>query len=61
VRDYLAALKAADPKLKPNYTSLEGYIAARVLVDGLNRGGRGREGLISGLEGLGTLQLGAFR
>jgi ABC-type branched-subunit amino acid transport system substrate-binding protein len=61
VRDYLAALKAADPKLKPNYTSLEGYIAARVLVDGLNRGGRGREGLISGLEGLGSLQLGAFR
>ena len=60
VRDYLAALKAADPKLKPNYTSLEGYIAARVLVDGLSRGGRGRDGLVSGLEGLGTLQLGGF-
>lgn len=60
VRDYLAALKAADPKLKPNYTSLEGYIAARVLVDGLNRGGRGRDGLVSALEGLGSLQLGGF-
>ena len=39
---------------EPNYTSIEGYVAARVIVDALRRlGGRPtRDGLISTLEGL---------
>lgn len=38
VREYLAAIKAAnDPKVRPNYSSMEGYVAARVFVEGLKR------------------------
>ncbi|WP_374567213.1 ABC transporter substrate-binding protein [Ideonella sp.] len=38
VREYLAAIKATnDPKIKPNYSSMEGYVAARAFVEGLKR------------------------
>ncbi|MDR7269241.1 ABC-type branched-subunit amino acid transport system substrate-binding protein [Pelomonas saccharophila] len=54
VNDYQQALHKADAKAEPNYTSMEGYVAARVIVDALRRlGGRpSREGLIAALEGL---------
>ena len=54
VNDYQQALHRLDSKAEPNYTSMEGYVAARVIVDGLRRlGGRPtREGLISMLETL---------
>ena len=54
VNDYQLALHKADAKAEPNYTSMEGYVAARVIVDGLRRlGGRlNREALIAALEGL---------
>ncbi len=54
VNDYQQALHRLDPKAEPNYTSIEGYTAARVIVDGLRRlGGKPtREGLISALESL---------
>lgn len=61
-RDYLAALQRAGGTAKPNYSSMEGYVAARVFVEGLKRAGRnpGREDLIRGLEGLERLDLGGF-
>jgi ABC-type branched-subunit amino acid transport system substrate-binding protein len=37
VRDYLGALQKYAPAAKPSYTSLEEYIGARVLVEGLRR------------------------
>jgi len=53
VRDYLEAVKAAGGDAFPNYSSLEGYIDARVFVEGLRRGrSNTREGLASGLESL---------
>ena len=54
VNDYQQALHKLDPKAEPNYTSMEGYVAARVLVDGLRRlGGKlNRDALISALETL---------
>ena len=54
VNDYQQALHKTDPNAEPNYTSMEGYMAARVIVDALRRmGGRpSREGLISALESL---------
>jgi len=54
VNDYQQALHRADAKAEPNYTSIEGYVAARVIVDALRRlGGRlSREGLIAALETL---------
>lgn len=61
-RDYLAALQRAGGTAKPNYSSMEGYVAARVFVEGLKRAGRnpGREDLIRGLESLDRLDLGGF-
>jgi branched-chain amino acid transport system substrate-binding protein len=62
VREYREALKAAGSQARPNYTSLEGYLAARTLVEGLRRAKSiSREGLIGGLESLGSYDLGGFR
>jgi branched-chain amino acid transport system substrate-binding protein len=53
VRDYLDAVKAAGGDTKANYSSLEGYVDARVFVEGLKRGRSvTREGLMTGLESL---------
>ncbi len=45
---------------KPSYLSLEGWIAARLLVEGLQRAGRNvtTDGLIDALEGIRGLDLG---
>ena len=46
VRDYLDAVKAAGGDATANYSSLEGYIDARIFVEGLRRGrANTREGL----------------
>lgn len=53
VREYLAAVKAAGGDAQVNYSSLEGYIDARVFVEGMHRGRAvTRDGLMSGLETL---------
>lgn len=54
VNEYQQALHKFDPKAEPNYTSIEGYLAARVMVDALRRtGGKpSREALIGALESL---------
>jgi ABC-type branched-subunit amino acid transport system substrate-binding protein len=45
-----------------NFSSLEGYIVAKVTVEGLRRAGKGltREKLISALEGMNNVDLGDF-
>jgi len=45
-----------------SYTALEGYIAARVMVEGLRRAGRAltRDGFIAGLESIGSMRFGDF-
>jgi ABC-type branched-subunit amino acid transport system substrate-binding protein len=60
--EYLAAGRAAAADFEPNYGSIEGYVAARTLVEGLQRPGAtaSREGLITGLESLRDLNLGGF-
>ena len=52
VREYSKAMQAAGQQAKIDYTSLEGYIAAKVFVEGLRRAGQNlsREGLINALE-----------
>jgi ABC-type branched-subunit amino acid transport system substrate-binding protein len=62
VREYLAAVKAAGGDAQANYSSLEGYIDARVFVEGMRRAGRGSgaDGLISGLESLGHTDFDGF-
>jgi ABC-type branched-subunit amino acid transport system substrate-binding protein len=58
VRDYLKALREAD--LEPSFTSLEGYLAARVFVAGLlaHRGAFEPSSLISTFETMPSLNLG---
>ena len=58
--EYIQRSKAANKDL--SYTALEGYIAARTMVEGLRRAGNNPtpESIISGLEGLNELNLGGF-
>jgi branched-chain amino acid transport system substrate-binding protein len=61
--EYLAAGKAAlGDKFDPNYTSMEGYVAAKTVVEGLRRSGgtSSSEGLVGGLESLHEFNLGGF-
>ena len=61
VRDYLWALKAAGAA-QPSFTSLEGFIAARVFVEGLKRAGKDltRDKFIGALESISNTELGGF-
>ena len=47
---------------KYSFTSLEGYIAAKVLVEGLKRAGKNptRESLVDGMASMGKIDLGGF-
>ena len=61
--DYLAAGKAAlGDRFDPNYSSMEGYVAARTVVEGLRRAGSAvsSESLIAGLESMRNFDLGGF-
>ncbi len=62
-REFHADLKTVAPELKPNYTVLEGYVAGRVLLEGLRRSGPGvsRAQLVSALETLPELDYGGYR
>lgn len=61
VREYQKLLKAGGVS-DFDYGSMEGYIAARVFVEGLKRAGRDltREKFISALESMGSTDLGGF-
>ena len=61
--EYLAAIKAANqPQLAPNYSGMEGFVAAKVLVEALQRAGRAptSEALINAFESIQKLNLGGF-
>ncbi len=61
-REFTDAVKSAGKDAQVNFSSMEGYVAARVLVEGLKRAGSklSRESLITGLESMGTQSLGGF-
>ncbi|RYF43303.1 MAG: ABC transporter permease, partial [Comamonadaceae bacterium] len=54
-REFVDAVKKAGADYQANFSSMEGYLAAKVMVEGLRRAGAkpGRESLITGLESLG--------
>jgi ABC-type branched-subunit amino acid transport system substrate-binding protein len=63
VREFIDAVKKAGGDNQANYSSLEGYIAAKVLIEGMRRAGAGklgRENLIGGLEAIGDESFGGF-
>jgi len=61
-REYLAAVQRAGGDNKPNYSSMEGYVAAKLFAEGMRRAGRtlSRDSLIAGLESVQGFDLGGF-
>ena len=60
VQDYQRAMKARNEPL--SYTSLEGFLAAKIAVDALQRGGSAsREAFMNALESMRDTNLGGFR
>ncbi|WP_066253253.1 ABC transporter substrate-binding protein [Hydrogenophaga flava] len=58
--EYLAALK--DQRgVAPNYSGIEGFVAAKVMVEGLKRArGAGREAFIDAISGMKDVNIGGF-
>jgi branched-chain amino acid transport system substrate-binding protein len=61
VREYQQRMAEGGQK-ELDFSSLEGYLTAKVFVEGLRRAGRNptREALISGLESMREFNLGGF-
>jgi branched-chain amino acid transport system substrate-binding protein len=61
-REYLEAVAKAGGDANPNYSSMEGYVAARLFTEGLKRAGRNptRESFITAMESIQNLNLGGF-
>ena len=63
-REFLDAIKKAGDKVQPNYSSMEGFLAARIFAEGLRQaaasGKISRDSFISGMEGLGTQVISGF-
>lgn len=61
-REFVDAVKRGGADYQVNFSSMEGYLAAKVMVDGLRRAGPRptRESLIAGLESMGDQSYGGF-
>ncbi len=61
-REYLDAVRKAGGDARPNYSSMEGYLAAKVFAEGLKRAGRNpsRDSLVSALESIQNASFGGF-
>jgi branched-chain amino acid transport system substrate-binding protein len=61
-REFLEAVKKGGADYQANFSSMEGYLAAKVLAEGLKRGPAkvNREALITGLEAMGNESFGGF-
>ena len=61
-REFLAAVQRGGAEYKANYSSMEGYVAAKVFAEGLRRAGKGanRDMLIGGLESMQSVDMGGF-
>ena len=64
-REFLDAIKKGGDKVQAYYSSMEGYLAARIFTEGLRQANASgkitRESLITGLEGLGTQAISGFQ
>jgi len=59
-REYLKDLKSYDPEAEPDFISLEGYIVARIFIEGLKRAGPdvNKETIIDALLSIKNLDIG---
>ncbi|MBX3605469.1 MAG: ABC transporter substrate-binding protein [Piscinibacter sp.] len=62
-REYLDAVGRAGADTVPNYSSMEGYLSAKVFAEGLRRAGRNasRDSLVTALESISNANFGGFR
>jgi len=62
VKEFRGHLQQLNANATPNYTNLEGYVAARVLVEGLRRAGKNptRERFVAALETFWQVDLGGY-
>ncbi|MBT9513127.1 MAG: ABC transporter substrate-binding protein [Acidovorax sp.] len=63
-REFLETIKKGGDKVQPNYSSMEGYVAARVFAEGLRQAQAGgkltRESFIAGTEAIGNQVISGF-
>ena len=60
-REFVEAVKKAGGDAQANFSSMEGYLAAKVFTEGLRRAGAPtRDGLIAGLESMSDQSFGGF-
>jgi branched-chain amino acid transport system substrate-binding protein len=61
-REYLEAVQQAGGDATANYSSMEGYLAAKVFAEGLKRAGNNatRDSLVAGLESLQRFDVGGY-
>ena len=61
-REYLDAVKRAGGDATPNYSSIEGYVCAKVFAEGLRRadGSTSRDALVGALEGMQRYDTGGY-
>ncbi len=59
--EYLAAIREKRG-VEPNYSGMEGFVAAKVFTEGVRRAGRAlsREGFINAVQGMQNVNLGGF-
>lgn len=62
-REFLEAVKKGSGEHHANFSSMEGYLAAKVITEALRRGPArpSRDGLIAGLETMGNESFGGFQ
>jgi ABC-type branched-subunit amino acid transport system substrate-binding protein len=62
-RELAEVVRKAGGNAQANFSSMEGYLAAKIVTEGLRRAGArlSREGLIQGIEAIGTQSLGGFQ
>jgi len=60
--EFLQAISGSSFDVEANYSSIEGFVGAKVFAEGLRRAGPNpnREGLVAGLESLREFDLGGF-
>lgn len=61
-REYLEAVRKAGSDAVPNYSSMEGYLAAKVVAEGLRRAGKNpsRDGFVGALESIQNTSFGGY-
>ena len=62
-REFTEAVRKSGGKVSANFSSMEGYVAAKVLAEGMRRAGgkTSRESLIAGLESISNQSFGGFQ